>query len=313
VLSVAGESPAFEPALRLAKRWVGAQLLSPHLGEEAVELLLAHCFCASGRPAGGARGGAATAPASAAPAPASRLSGLLRFLHLLAHHPWRVAPLVVDPNGEMSAAQRDAAVRAHAPTRAAGAAPALCLVTPRDPGGGAWTASRPSPQMLHRIAVLAARSAAALEAHLLGGAAAAGPGGGSSGASPTADPSQAGPSAAAAAVFAPDLSEYDVLLRLRPDALPNAANRLRLGGGERGGARAARPPLGPALRAVGEQLAAEAAAAAGCKLSRAILKGIPQSEWAGGRRSRGGCGGTKDAGALDVEGCWSAAALQPCS
>ena len=54
VSGVAGVIPAFGAAVRLAKRWVGAHLLSPHLAEEAVELMVAAAFTAreAGQPAG---------------------------------------------------------------------------------------------------------------------------------------------------------------------------------------------------------------------------------------------------------------------
>ncbi len=268
--------------MRLAKRWVGAHLLSPHLGEEAVELLMAHCFASSRQQqatAGSGGGQGAQSVTSAAPAPGSRLSGLLRFLQLLAEHPWRVQPLVVDPDGELSAAQRDAIVRQHGVARAAGGAPAaLCLPTPRDHSGAAWTAGRPGAQVLPRIAVLAQRSAAALEQLLLGG----GSGSSATAAAAPGDSSEAAEAraaAAAAAVFSRDLGEYDVVISLRPNALPNAANDLRLGKQAAAAAAAPqRPQLGPALQAANQQLMALAEAEAGVKHSRAILKGIPQSE-----------------------------------
>jgi U3 small nucleolar RNA-associated protein 22 len=293
ISGVAGENPAFEPATRLAKRWVGAHLLSPHLREEAVELILAHCFAtgsSSSSSSNGSSNGVASSTGTAAAvaaAPASRLSGLLRFLQLLAEHPWRVQPLIVDPNSELSAAQRDAIVRQHSAAREAGAAPSLCIATPRDPSGSAWTsAARPSSQVLHRIAVLAQRSAAALEALLLGSAC------------ETAAAAEGAAGKTAAAVFSRDLGEYDVLLRLRSDALPNAANDLRIGSvGSRSSSSSGssgRQQLGPALQAANEQLAAATAAATAApssKHSRAILKGIPQSEyvcfWVGVKIARG--------------------------
>lgn len=281
ISAVAGENPAFEPAVRLVKRWVGAHLLSPHLLEEAAELMLAHCFssgsngAAGSNGAGSGAGGAAgTGGAAVAAAPASCLSGLLRFLQLLAEHPWKVQPLIVDPNSELSATQRDAIVRQHAAQRAAGTAPALCIATPRDPTGGAWTGGRPSSQVLHRIVVLAQRSAAALEQLLLGSS-------GVGGAAGTGE--AAARAAAVGTAFSRDLSEYDVLIQLRQDALPSAGNDLRLGKAATAAASssstaAARQQLGPALQAANEQLAAQVAAQTVIgKHSRAILKGIPQS------------------------------------
>lgn len=318
---MAGESPAYEPSVRLAKRWVGAHLLSPHLRDEAVELLVASLFTSPGLPA-----------------PASRLSGLLRFLQLLAEHPWRVQPLIVDPSRQVGDGERQVILRQHAVRRQQGGVPPLCIITPRDPGGAAWTADQPSSQMLHRIVVLAQRSAAALEALLLGRdprppSSPAAPPPPAEPARPARDVSppfmtqdeimdahikkyappprpvprepheikaeaaEAADAAAEAAVqaaaaaadaaramlFSRDLGEYDALIQLRSEALPNGANDLRLvPSSDVNSSSSSRPALGPALQAANEQLAALSAAAAtagqakGC---RAILKGIPASAW----------------------------------
>ena len=169
ISGVAGENPAFAPTLRLAKRWVGAHLLSPHLAEEAVELLVAGAFTGAGAawelqpvvcrwacqpakphwgtapwdtqpqltsPPSPSRGCCCTGSAAAG-APSSRLSGFLRFLHLVGGHPWAVQPLIVDPSGELKQLAREELQRAHSRRRGEGAAPppALCICTPRDPAG----------------------------------------------------------------------------------------------------------------------------------------------------------------------------------
>lgn len=342
---VAGESPAYEPSVRLAKRWVGAHLLSPHLRDEAVELLVASLFTSPGQPA-----------------PASRTSGLLRFLQLLAEHPWRVQPLIVDPSRHVGDTERQDILRRHAVRRQQSGVAPLCLITPRDPSGGAWTADQPSSQVLHRIVVLAQRSAAALEALLLGrdvrppsppqpppqlspppspefsswrrptpppspppktpeevmaeyfaqrdapkpvelprdpeelraeaaaahaamveaavaGAAAAAAAAAEAAVAAAAEAAEA----ARAMLFSRDLDEYDAVIRLRGEALPNAANDLQLapsGEASGGGSSSGRGELGPALQAANEQLAALSAAAAAAgqaKGCRAILKGVPSS------------------------------------
>jgi U3 small nucleolar RNA-associated protein 22 len=221
VSAAAAANAAFEPAVRLAKRWVGAHLLSPHLREEAVELLVAAAF--------------ASGAGAAAPPPASRLAGLLRFLRLLGGHPWAVAPLVADPGGgEPPAARREAAARAHAAARARGAAPAMFLAGPADDACVGWTRDRPSRPLLHRAVVLARRSAAALEAFLCGADGGDGDDDGDGG---------GGGAALLAAVFGREEGEYDALIRLRRDALPNGDCDLRVdasaagtGGGGRGSA-----------------------------------------------------------------------------
>ena len=43
----------------------------------------------------------------------SRVSGFVKFLHLLSTHSWREQALIVDPNAVCTAADREAAVAAH--------------------------------------------------------------------------------------------------------------------------------------------------------------------------------------------------------
>ncbi|GAB4820593.1 hypothetical protein N2152v2_007639 [Parachlorella kessleri] len=315
IASVAGANPAFEPTARLAQRWVGAHLLSPHLSPEAVELLVAHCFAAgsrAGRTAAKEGGAAAAVGASG-----SRTLGLLRFLRLLCDHPWRVAPLVVDPDREMSQQQREAAARQHSATRAAGTAPAMYISTPRDPTSLSWTHHRPSAAMLHRTVVLARRSADALERLLQGGcggdpagqpvpapaaaAAAVHPGakakqqkkqrrqaqggGDDRGAAAAGAAAGAASEAALAQLFGQDLGEFDALIHLRQEALPRAGRGAALPGLQQSKGPAAATAAPPAAAAAGNGPSAAAAGAgpvmvvraAVDKHSRAILSGVPQS------------------------------------
>lgn len=72
--------------MRLAKRWVGAQMLSGLVPEEAVELVVAHLYLH--------------------PAPygvtASPQTAFLRFLKLLASHNWKTSPLIVNLNNGLN-------------------------------------------------------------------------------------------------------------------------------------------------------------------------------------------------------------------
>lgn len=72
---------------------------------EAVELLVASLF---------------SDEAPLAP-PATGLAGFLRFLLLLAGHDWATAPLLVDPQSELTAADREAAMEAFTLSRDRGA------------------------------------------------------------------------------------------------------------------------------------------------------------------------------------------------
>lgn len=129
VCGVAALTPAFAPTCRLAQRWVASQMLSNHISAEVVELMVAAVFAH---------------PAAALPAPGSRMTGFLRFLHLLARHPWASAPLVVDPLGALNeAARRGITQRFEARVAAAAAPagpkmPALFVVTSRDTESAQW-------------------------------------------------------------------------------------------------------------------------------------------------------------------------------
>lgn len=76
----------------------------PICSVEAVELLVASLF---------------SDEAPLAP-PSTGLAGFLRFLLLLAGHDWTTAPLLVDPQGELSAADRAAATDAFSRSRERG-------------------------------------------------------------------------------------------------------------------------------------------------------------------------------------------------
>ena len=70
--------PAFCDSVRLAKRWVSAQMLSSHVPEELIELLMVGVFLSLGDSA-----------------PASAQSGFSLFLHQLSSWRWREEPMLV--------------------------------------------------------------------------------------------------------------------------------------------------------------------------------------------------------------------------
>ncbi|XP_066977982.1 nucleolar protein 6 [Macrobrachium rosenbergii] len=78
--SVQAEHPSFSSGVRLCKRWVGSQLLLPHLPHMAVDLLVAYLYI------------------NPAPYDAPHTPHVLfvRFLALLAHTDWRTTPILVN-------------------------------------------------------------------------------------------------------------------------------------------------------------------------------------------------------------------------
>nr|XP_045581475.1 nucleolar protein 6-like [Procambarus clarkii] len=80
--SIQADYPSFSGGVRLCKRWLGSQLLLPHLPHTAVELLVAYLFLNA----------APYAP------PSTPHVTLLRFLQLLALTDWKVTPILVNLN-----------------------------------------------------------------------------------------------------------------------------------------------------------------------------------------------------------------------
>ncbi|CAM9623587.1 unnamed protein product, partial [Discosporangium mesarthrocarpum] len=154
--------PAFGLTVRVAYRWLEAHMLDGHIRQEALELLVASLFSAS--------------TPGALSAPASPLSGFLRFLVLLSSHDWSGSPLVVDPQGELSAKDLEDAFSAfeRMRDRAPDGGPAMYLVAPyaRDSDWAPyWTYGRvpmPEKAVLGRVVALALASSTSLIGWLSG-------------------------------------------------------------------------------------------------------------------------------------------------
>lgn len=284
--TVGGMYTAFVPTVRLAKAWVAAHSLSNHLSEEAVELMVAKVFSGAG----------------VGKAPVSRLTGLLRFLSLLGSWPFANRPLFVDPSGEMPEQQRAAVFRSFQDRKQGGVhVPGIFLSTARDPESRLYTHEAPTADITARIQLLAAGSARLLEAAAMGGAegkrrivvgtsawmhtgraGSAVPPGGSASALCSLSVSLRGPALnprwplpdllqapedLVEKAFDPKtvLSECDVVLALRKEALPHAD---RCGGHPSTSAHAAgnRPP---------SALSSAPSPIPPTKASRAVLRHIP--------------------------------------
>ena len=146
--------PAYGPATQVAKRWIAAHMLSPHFKGEVIELLMAYLFLHPG----------------AFEPPTSREVAFVRFLDLLASHPWNVLLLFVDPaveedgdEGITADAMQELEKKMDEPD-----APSMCVWTPYDSSGDVWTQVGPGAVVLKRAQVLASRGAERLKAILQG-------------------------------------------------------------------------------------------------------------------------------------------------
>eukprot|EP00058_Branchiostoma_floridae_P009064 XP_002594552.1 hypothetical protein BRAFLDRAFT_279825 [Branchiostoma floridae] len=171
---------SFSGCLRLAKRWVSAQLLHRHVPDVMVDLLVAHVFLH---------------PQPLTP-PGSPAVGFLRFLHLLSTHDWKMNPLIVNFNRELKAA--DLQEISNQFTSCRSQLPIMFIATPNNKLTSHWTKAKPTVQVLQRLISLSQEALKMLEVQILT-------------ASDGTDFKQ---------VFRPPLDIYDVIIHLNPWNVP---------------------------------------------------------------------------------------------
>lgn len=135
----------YSGTVRLAKRWLSAQLLFDHVTEECIELLVASLFLS---------------PAPFTP-PRSPLVGFLRFLHLLSSTDWQTTPIILNFNNDFSAEEYQEITSKFSNNRAQ--LPAVFISTPKDKFTSLWTKDKPSKQIVNRLSLLARESQSILE------------------------------------------------------------------------------------------------------------------------------------------------------
>ena len=116
--------------------------------DEVVELMVGYLFLHPG----------------AAEPPTSREVAFVRFLDLIASHPWGELPLFIDPEEETTAEIMQALEKKMDSPEA----PSMCIWTPYDGDGDAFTQRGPSAVVLKRAQALAARAAVRLKTLLQG-------------------------------------------------------------------------------------------------------------------------------------------------
>ena len=201
IATIFARFPAYGPATQVAKRWISAHMLSPHIADEIVELLVGYLFLHPG----------------AVEPPTSREVAFVRFLDLLASHPWNVLPLFFDPDNEITMdGMQELEKKMDDPDT-----PAMCISTPYDSSGDIWTRRGPTAVVLKRAQALAARAAERLKVLLRGRNRTNG--------NSDVDDVQLGDSSAWESLFTPALLHYDIVLKLRRAALPFPDNALFTG------------------------------------------------------------------------------------
>ncbi|KDN37312.1 Nrap protein [Tilletiaria anomala UBC 951] len=190
---------ALSETVRLAKRWVAAQMVGSHVPEESVELLCASIFLSLGDAA-----------------PASGPSGYVLFLHKLASWAWREEPVAVPlftasqaPEETKSAAFPEHISRqvSQAFQRTRSSDPSLSqrawfIATEQDVQGSCWSESRPSVMIADALRQLARSSIEILK-------------------TPAAIPA-----IREKILFTPPTATYDFQIHLQPHLLPRYSESL---------------------------------------------------------------------------------------
>jgi len=179
--------PLLSPTVRLLKRWCDSHLLSTHLSEELVELLVIRTFVQP-YPWG---------------APSSVMTGFLRTLTFISKWDWRTEPLVVPLNGKLSL--EDLAtirVRFEAWRRLDPGLNRLVIFAASnlDVEGVTWTEKGPSKTVAARFVSLAQAARKIVEEAGLG-----------------LEPNM---------IFAPSTTDYDFVIHLSPSFVSKGQSRL---------------------------------------------------------------------------------------
>ena len=134
--------PLLSPTVRLVKKWFAAHLLSGHVSDEFIELLVVRSFVQP----------------YPWPAPSSAMTGLLRTLAFLARWDWGSEPLIVDVNGDLVASDVQKMRTSFEAWRKIDPGMqrlALFVASKLDPDGVTWTQQGPSKVVAARMTALA--------------------------------------------------------------------------------------------------------------------------------------------------------------
>lgn len=159
--------PTFSAAVRLAKRWVSAMLLHEFIPSEVIELLVAHAYLLSYGSSNKTSSGSKSVQHVASP-PKTAASGFIRFIELIATHPWDT-PLVIpttDENATTLEKKGEAAELIRKQWRPDESQQAMFIAAPYAPTESPFTKSTPRQMILHRLVELAREALSVLMRHL---------------------------------------------------------------------------------------------------------------------------------------------------
>ncbi|XP_065675999.1 nucleolar protein 6-like [Hydra vulgaris] len=122
--------------VRLAKKWIAAQMFSEFLSEEALELIVAFLFLCP----------------QPSEAPRCHMSGFIRFLEFMCNHDWNNEPVIVNLNNQITNDEFHKIKENFELNR--DQLPPMCVACSYDHQGGLWTKNI-NKQILRRLSLLA--------------------------------------------------------------------------------------------------------------------------------------------------------------
>lgn len=124
------QKPAFSLTCRLVKRWMSCHLMTDHISDHALDLIVANLFLHS-------------EPYSE---PSSSSCGFRRFLMLMSTHNWKELPLVVNFNNQLKVDEINRFKETMKENRSK--YPPVVIVTPFDKLSSPWTKTNPTQELL---------------------------------------------------------------------------------------------------------------------------------------------------------------------
>lgn len=127
------EKPAFGLTCRLVKRWLSCHLMTDHISDIALDLIVAHTFLHP----------------QPYTEPSSSLCGFRRFLMLMSKHDWKQLPLVVNFDNQLKIDEINTIRNSMLESRSK--FPPLVLCTPYDKDSSPWTKLEPDSAKLELL------------------------------------------------------------------------------------------------------------------------------------------------------------------
>lgn len=146
------EKPAFGLTCRLVKRWIGSHLMTDHINDITLELIVAHLF----------------QHPQPYTEPSSSCCGFRRFLKLMALHDWKELPLVVNHENQLKLDEITRIKDVMSVDRSKFPAMVVCTPFDRETSPSPWTSSEPNEANLELLRKICTKALAYFDEQIIG-------------------------------------------------------------------------------------------------------------------------------------------------